>query len=222
LTFSLKLFSLLTREDAVSGASENQRERQRLETRNRLFDLAIEEFQRRGVDKARIRDIVEKAGVVPGTFYFHFPTKEHVLLELGQRIIAKAAAALPGGAEGPPRLSQLLETLSTAPQFAADELGDPGLLRATISIFQRPPVDTDFEENPIQAALRDCLEAEMQAGHIDSDLSPSELSQIILMAFFGTLLTAPDDPAIQAEQVRRTLGFFENALLRSNDRRTEK
>jgi AcrR family transcriptional regulator len=212
----------MTREDAVGGASENQRERQRLETRNRLFDLAIEEFQSRGVDKARIRDIVEKAGVVPGTFYFHFPTKEHVLLELGQRIIAKAAAALPGAAQGPPRLSSLLATLATAPQFAADELGDPELLRATISIFQRPPVDTDFEANPIQAALRDCLEAERQVGHIDSDLSSSELSQIILMAFFGTLVTAPDDPAVQAEQVRRTLGFFENALLRSNDRRTEK
>jgi AcrR family transcriptional regulator len=204
----------------MSGGSENQRERQRLETRNRLFDLAVDEFRRRGVDKARIRDIVAKAGVVPGTFYFHFPTKDHVLLELGQRIIAKAAAALPGSAGGPPRLSSLLETLATAPQFAADELGDPELLRATISIFQRPPVDTDFEENPIQAALRDCLEAEIRAGHVDSDLSASELSQIILMAFFGTLLTATDDPATQAEQVRRTLGFFENALLRPNDRRT--
>jgi len=205
----------------MSDGSENQRVRQRLETRNRLFDLAIEEFQKQGVDKARIRDIVEKAGVVPGTFYFHFPTKEHVLLELGQRIIAKAAAALPGAVDRPPRLSDLLDTLASAPRFAADELGDPELLRATISIFQRPPVDTDFDENPIQAALRNCLAAEMQAGRIDSDLRADELSQIILMAFFGTLLTAPNDPALQTEQVRRTLGFFENALLRPNDRREE-
>jgi AcrR family transcriptional regulator len=205
----------------MSDGSENQRVRQRLETRNRLFELAIEEFQQQGVDKARIRDIVEKAGVVPGTFYFHFPTKEHVLLELGQRIIAKAAAALPGAADGPPRLSSLLATLASAPQFAADELGDPELLRATISIFQRPPVDTDFDENPIQKALSDCLEAEMRAGRIDSDLSAGELSQIILLAFFGTLLTAPNDPALQSDQIRRTLGFFENALLRPNDRREE-
>jgi AcrR family transcriptional regulator len=204
---------------SMGDGTENQRVRQRLETRNRLFDLAIEEFQKQGVDKARIRDIVEKAGVVPGTFYFHFPTKEHVLLELGQRIIAKAAAALPGLAGQPPRLPDLLETLASAPQFAADELGDPELLRATISIFQRPPVDTDFEENPIQSALRDCLEAEMQAGRIHSDLRAGELSQIILMAFFGTLLTTPNDPALQTEQIRRTLGFFENALLRPNDRR---
>jgi AcrR family transcriptional regulator len=205
----------------MGDGSENQRVRQRLETRNRLFELAIGEFRKQGVDKARIRDIVEKAGVVPGTFYFHFPTKEHVLLELGQRIIAKAATALPGTAKRPPRLSSLLNTLASAPQFAADELGDPELLRTTISIFQRPPVDTDFDENPIQTALRDCLEAEMQAGRIDSDLSAGELSQIILMAFFGTLLTAPNDPVLQTEQVRRTLGFFENALLRPNDRRRE-
>ncbi len=205
----------------MSDGSENQRVRQRLETRNRLFELAIEEFQQQGVDKARIRDIVEKAGVVPGTFYFHFPTKEHVLLELGQRIIAKAAAALPGTADGPPRLSSLLETLASAPQFAADELGDPELLRATISIFQRPPVDADFDENPIQKALSDCLEAEMRAGRIDSDLRAGELSQIILLAFFGTLLTAPNDPALQSDQIRRTLGFFESALLRPKHRREE-
>jgi len=203
----------------MGDGSDNQRVRQRLETRNRLFELAIEEFKQQGVDKARIRDIVEKAGVVPGTFYFHFPTKEHVLLELGQRIIARAAAALPGTAKHPPRLSSLLDALARAPRFAADELGDPQLLRATISIFQRPPVEPDFEEDPIQTALRDCLEAEMQAGCIDSDLRPGELAQIILMAFFGTLLTAPNDPALQTEQIRRTLGFFEGALLRPNDRR---
>jgi AcrR family transcriptional regulator len=205
----------------MGDGSENQRVRQRLETRNRLFELAIEEFRKQGVDKARIRDIVEKAGVVPGTFYFHFPTKEHVLLELGQRIIAKAATALPGTAKRPPRLSSLLRTLASAPQFAAEELGDPELLRTTISIFQRPPADAAFDENPIQNALRDCLEAERQAGQIDSNLSAGELSQIILMAFFGTLLTAPNDPALQTEQIRRTLGFFENALLRPNDRREE-
>ena len=43
----------------MNDGSENQRVRQRLETRNRLFVLAIEEFQQQGVDKARIRDIVE-------------------------------------------------------------------------------------------------------------------------------------------------------------------
>ena len=201
--------------------SPTPREQKRDLTRARLFEATLEEFRRAGFARANVSRIAQRAEVSRPSFYFHFPTKEHVLLELGQRIIAKAAAALPGIAGRPPRLPDLLETLASAPRFAADELGDPELLRTTISIFQRPPVDTDFEENPIQRALRDCLEAEMQAGRIHSDLNASELSQIILMAFFGTLLTAPNDPVLQTEQVSRTLGFFENALLRPKDRRKE-
>ena len=46
----------------------NKREQQRLDTRELLFELAIDEFRRKGTAKARIRDIVEAAGVVPGTF----------------------------------------------------------------------------------------------------------------------------------------------------------
>ena len=36
---------------------------------------------------------------------------------------------------------------------------------------------------------------------------------------FGYPLGEANDPALQTEQIRRTLGFFENALLRPNDRR---
>ncbi len=205
--------SLFRMERVRSRQSENQRARQRLDTRNRLLELAIDEFRACGIDKAKIRDIVEKAGVVPGTFYFHFPTKDHVLLEFGQRIIARFARALPGSAKRPPRLSSVLRALAAAPRLAAEEVGDPELLRATISIFQRPPVATDFDENPILEVLSRSVAAEMERGEIENDLAPVEISRIILMAFFGTLLAAPGNPTEQAKQVRRMLGFFENALL---------
>ena len=38
--------------------------------------------------------VVAAAGVAHGTFYFHFPTKEHVLLELETREEARVAAEL--------------------------------------------------------------------------------------------------------------------------------
>jgi AcrR family transcriptional regulator len=49
------------------------------------LDAAITEFQRAGTNSADINAIVEAAGVARSTFYFHFPTKEHVLLELIRR-----------------------------------------------------------------------------------------------------------------------------------------
>src|SRR6187431_3193634 len=45
------------------------REVQRLATRERLFEAAV----------------VATADVAHGTFFFHFPTKEHVVAELGHR-----------------------------------------------------------------------------------------------------------------------------------------
>ena len=41
--------------------------------------------KRAGANSADINAIVEAAGVARSTFYFHFPTKEHVLLELIRR-----------------------------------------------------------------------------------------------------------------------------------------
>ena len=46
---------------------------------------AIAEFARAGMAEADVAAIVAAAGVAHGTFFFHFPTKEHVLLELERR-----------------------------------------------------------------------------------------------------------------------------------------
>ncbi len=64
----------------ASAGGMGRRERQRLETRARLYETALAEFKDVGFNDAQIDRIAEKAGVARGTFYFHFPTKEHVLL----------------------------------------------------------------------------------------------------------------------------------------------
>ena len=61
---------------------QTPRERRRDLTRERLFEAAIEEFRREGFDRASIARIAKRAGVSRASFYFHFPTKDHVLAEL--------------------------------------------------------------------------------------------------------------------------------------------
>ena len=61
------------------------REAKRLQTRERLMGAAIAEFKRAGMAEADVSAIVAAAGVAHGTFFFHFPTKEHVLLALERR-----------------------------------------------------------------------------------------------------------------------------------------
>src|SRR5689334_2627467 len=67
------------------------REAKRLQTRERLMGAAIAEFKREGMAAADVNAIVAAAGVAHGTFFFHFPSKEHVLLELERREEARMA-----------------------------------------------------------------------------------------------------------------------------------
>src|ERR1051326_2861243 len=77
------------------------RTRQRLETRDRIFAAAVAAFRRVGVAAAEIERIVRAAGVARGTFYLHFPTKDHVLMDLLRRKQAVLARRL--AKEAPPR-----------------------------------------------------------------------------------------------------------------------
>src|SRR3954453_8340518 len=79
---------------AEAAAAVGVREAQRLETRARVFGAAVAEIGRSGLAGADVSAIARAAGVVRGTFYFHFPTKEHVLVELERNEEVKIVAEL--------------------------------------------------------------------------------------------------------------------------------
>jgi TetR/AcrR family transcriptional repressor of uid operon len=113
-------------EDKLNGrAAVKGRDAQRQQTRQRVYAAALAEFKRTGMAAADVGDIATAAGVARGTFYFHFPTKEHVLAELERheeaRLVAQLSKFL---AEletrcGPPVVGQ------SPPGEAADPAGPP-------------------------------------------------------------------------------------------------
>ena len=94
------------------------REIRRLETRARLFDTALAEIGRAGLAGADVSAIASAAGVVRGTFYFHFPTKEHVLVELERseevRIVEELGAPHSGADDLMSVLSLLVRHVAAA------------------------------------------------------------------------------------------------------------
>src|SRR5579864_68425 len=72
----------------------NGRDAQRQETRQRVYTAAVAEFKRVGMAAADVGAIAKEAGVARGTFYFHFPTKEHILAELERHEEARLADQL--------------------------------------------------------------------------------------------------------------------------------
>jgi AcrR family transcriptional regulator len=102
------------------------RERQREDTRQRIYDAAMEIFRRDGFDAARVDDVARAAGVSHGTFYFHFATKDEVLIQCLRASETRVAAAI----EAVPADAGLLPVLDVAAGIIAKEWeNEPRLFR---------------------------------------------------------------------------------------------
>src|ERR1700756_2025390 len=109
------------------------REAQRLQTRGRVFDAALAEIGRSGLAGADVASIAAAAGVARGTFYFHFPTKEHVLVELERAEEAKIVATLDTRGAAPDDLLSLL-TLLVGQVLAAEERLGPVVFKDMLAL----------------------------------------------------------------------------------------
>ena len=83
-----------------------------------LLEAARTEFARRGVERARVEDVVRRAGVSKGAFYLHFETKEDALDELLQRFFGAMEDQARGRKEAEERFQQAHADLRGAELYA--------------------------------------------------------------------------------------------------------
>src|SRR3984957_12373093 len=82
-------------EDQLNGrAAVSGRDAQRQQTRQKGYAAALAAYKQPGMAAADVGDIAAAAGVARGTFYFRFPTKEHVLAELERHEEARLVGQL--------------------------------------------------------------------------------------------------------------------------------
>lgn len=65
---------------AIMNEPLGLRARKKLQTRQRIEAAAFELFQQSGFDGTTIEAIAAEADIAPRTFFYYFPTKEHVVL----------------------------------------------------------------------------------------------------------------------------------------------
>ncbi len=162
------------------------RERQREETRRRLYQAALEIFRRDGVASCRIDDISQKAEVSRAAFYFHFPTKEAVLLQLlaeSEAPLEKALQALPREAT----LEQVLAELSRA--FAEFWKNEAELLPDVISVALRhTAILTDDQASVSRVLLHERFRAAAERGDLTKDATPEGLADTCMSVFMTAML----------------------------------
>jgi AcrR family transcriptional regulator len=57
-----------------------------MSTRERILDVATDLFIEKGFDKTSLREIAEQLGVTKAALYYHFASKEDILMALHQRL----------------------------------------------------------------------------------------------------------------------------------------
>lgn len=172
------------------GTLTSTRETQRLETRARVFDAAVAEIGRVGLAGADVSAIARAAGVVRGTFYFHFPSKEHVLVELERAEEAKIVAKLKTGTASPNDLAAMLVLLVRQVLAAERRLG-PLIFRDMLGLHfsSAPPADDALGEHPLAGFVIAAIGEAQAAGRVSQDADPAELGLIFMAGLFALLAT---------------------------------
>ena len=167
------------------------RDAQRLATRERLFAAAVAEFKRSGVASADVSAIVAEAGVAHGTFFFHFPTKEHVVAELGQREETRIAGVVDRFLTTPRDLSATLAEVIRQTRLLERRIGTP-LFRDMVALYFSPtrPELQPWMEHPLIARVIEEFELAGEQGRIRTDdADPANSGVIFFLGLFALLVT---------------------------------
>jgi AcrR family transcriptional regulator len=170
------------------------REARRLQTRERILGSAIAEFKRSGTTGADVGAIVAAAGVAHGTFYFHFPTKEHVLLELECREEARVAADfarfLPTTHDLTDALTEVIDLVMGLEQRLGRRL-----FKELLALHFSPsrPESDDWTDHPVIVLLVREIERARGDGEVHPEVDAFYSATFFLLGIYG-LLTTTDNP----------------------------
>lgn len=204
----------LSKDDANKPASreEGLRARKRAETRERLFEMALREFREVGVGASQIDRIARAAGVARGTFYFHFATKDDVLIELARRISARVARRVAVLDESNPSLRELLTRVNEAILDEHSRVGEADLLGEMLSLYVRRPYDVQDPSQNIPSLsdeLASHLRNAFDRGEVKSDLPPEQVALVLMTSLFGVYTRIPP-----GEELQRTCEALIELLVR--------
>jgi AcrR family transcriptional regulator len=165
----------------------NQRDLQRAATREQLFTAAIALFDQRGYDAVSIDDIVQKAAVARGTFYFHFPKKDDVLIELIRRSDRHIVARMAAIKRGRPLRTALRATTDAFAEVWRDRRA---LLphAGAVALRRIAMVAAERDQQPLRLELVKHVEAALAAGELRSRIPAQMLADVFLLNVFAALM----------------------------------
>ena len=177
----------------MSTKPPTSRDIQAQESRRKIFETAVELFDKKGYDNVSIAEICEKAGFSAGAFYYYFESKEQVLAE---RYLPFALASDAFFKEILGRAQK--ENKSSVDQLAAfintflEYMNDVGV--DALKTAYRLQIGPGFKASPSTAALlkphdivEKIVEEGQEAGEIRTDMSAADITESLYSCVVGVL-----------------------------------
>src|SRR3984957_9181942 len=162
----------------------------RRQTRERILGAAIAEFKHSGMTGADVNAIVAAAGVAHGTFFFHFPSKEHVLLDLEFREEARIATEFANYLEDGHGLAAALAEVVHLVAGLEHRLGPPLFKKLFAPPFSpTPPQKDDWSDHPVIVLLVDEIERARGDGEVHPEVDAFYSATFFLLGIYGVLTT---------------------------------
>ncbi|HSP98642.1 MAG TPA: TetR/AcrR family transcriptional regulator [Candidatus Dormibacteraeota bacterium] len=175
-------------------------------TREQLFAAALAEFRRVGVEAAAIGDIARRAGTSRASFYFHYPCKEAVLLDLQWRVEHRIVERVRERRSLREALAAVIDGLIEA---QATLLASGDLLRAMLSVYIRRPPGLDLAEQsfPLMMQIGRCFAA-AKGKELRRGVDPALATQLFLTSLFGLVASSPQPLAERRDELRHLAALF--------------
>ena len=192
----------------------NWRQRQKQELRRQIYDTSVELFVAHGYEATTVRQITEALGLAKGTFFNHFPSKEHVVAEwydgITQRSLAAARERSTTEAEAVDDTEDVIGSLFA--DMAAQATRVPELLIAKSSHGTHPLL-VEAERAQVEgllAFLREHCEGAVRRGGVAESLDVEAFCGLLVAVLTGTSRSwVTSDPRFDfPETIRRRVSFL--------------
>lgn len=159
-----------------------KRQLQAIETKNKIYDAAVMEFNRKGFNNVSIEDITKAAKVAKGSFYTHFQSKEDLVLYSYTRADVAYQKAYEES-EGQDFLNRMISFLQG--YYAEFETCGKELTKALITSYYAFPGNNYYNKNRV---LLQCFAKIVEQGKAEEKLDPDIPTDTYVGMFLSTLV----------------------------------
>lgn len=176
----------------VAPVQSGKRISNKAQRKEALYQAAITLFRERGFDETRVEEITQAAGVAKGTFFNYFPTKEDVLLYIGERHMLRLNAAMNNGAgKQIYRERSAIVALKAVLQALADGLAeDKDLVRLAVDKAMKIThlAPTSGARFSLQSLVELLIMRAQRTGEVHPAIDPKLIAQMLEGLYYQQLV----------------------------------